>query len=309
MNNSQFLIGVGVVLALLILPLVSLVLVRVLIPLKEEPDDLAVESEPPMEFTTLRDFWEGTIPHLRELRDRLIKCAIAIGLGAGVGIWLVNDSSLLGERLPVIISKHFIGDRDLIATQVAETFVTYMRIAIIVGIILAMPVIVYQVIAFFVPAMRPVEKRIVFSALPFVTELFLAGLAFGWMFTVPTAVQWLLDYGTGENIQSLPRVEDFYSIVATLMLWNGVIFELPAIIYLLARLGLVSAQTLGRTRRYAFVVIVIVAALITPTGDPFNLMLLAVPMYLLYELGILLARFVPRRTSDGLPEGVSHVGG
>ncbi len=309
MNNNQLLIGVGVILALLILPLLSLVLVRVLIPLKEEPADLATESEPPMEFTTLRDFWEGTIPHLRELRDRLIKCAIAIGLGAGVGIWLVNDSSLLGERLPVIISKHFIGDRDLIATQVAETFVTYMRIAIIVGIILAMPVIVYQIVAFFVPAMRPAEKRIVFSALPFVTELFLAGLAFGWMFTVPTAVQWLLDYGTGENIQSLPRVEDFYSIVATLMLWNGVIFELPAIIYLLARLGLVSAQTLGRTRRYAFVVIVIVAALITPTGDPFNLMLLAVPMYLLYELGILLARFVPRRADAGLPEGVSHVGG
>ena len=307
MNNTQFFISVGIVLGLLILPLVSVVLVRWLIPIKEVEEEIEV-GEPAVEFTTLRDFWEGVIPHLRELRDRLIKSAIAVGLGAAVGIWLVNDSTLLGEPLPVIISRHFIGNRTLLATHPAETFVTYMRIAIAVGIILAMPVIVYQVIAFFVPAMNAAEKRVVFSALPFVSELFLAGLAFGWIFTVPTAVQWLLEYGSGENVQTMPRLEDFYSIVSTLMLWNGVIFELPAIIYLLARLGLVTAQGLARTRRYAIVVIVIVAAVITPTGDPFNLMVLAVPMYLLYELGIVLARFVPKPQAGSLPEGVGHVG-
>lgn len=308
MTNTQFLVGAGVVLGLLILPLISVALVRLLIPLKEAEDELEV-GEPPMEFTNLRDFWEGVIPHLRELRDRLIKCAVAIGVGSAVGFWLVNDSTLLGAPLPVIISRHFIGDRTLIATHPAETFVNYVRIAILVGITLAMPVIVYQLIAFFVPAMRPAEKRVVFSALPFVSELFLAGLAFGWLFTVPTAVQWLLDYGSGENIQNMPRVEDFFSIVATLMLWNGIIFELPAIIYLLARLGLVTAPLLARTRRFAIVIIVVVAAVITPTGDPFNLMVLAVPMYLLYELGILLARFVPRPAPEPVAEGVGRVGG
>jgi sec-independent protein translocase protein TatC len=307
MNNTQFFVSVGVILGLLILPLISALLVRWLIPLKEA--EVEVEAgEPPMEFTNLRDFWEGVIPHLRELRDRLVKSAIAVGLGAALGLWLVNDSTLLGAPLPVIISRHFIGNRTLLATHPAETFINYMWIAIVVGVILAMPVIVYQLVAFFVPAMTPVEKRVVFTALPFVTELFLAGLAFGWVFTVPTAVQWLLDYGSGENVQSMPRVEEFFSLVSTLMLWNGLIFELPAIIYLLARLGLVTPQLLARTRRYAIVVIVIVAAVITPTGDPFNLMVLAVPMYLLYELGILLSRFVPKPREETLPKEVGHVG-
>src|SRR5581483_2558404 len=152
---------------------------------------------------------------------------------------------------------------------------------------------------FFVPGLLPHEKRILFTALPFVTELFLAGLAFGWFFTIPAALNFLFTFGTSTRIEAQPTFESFIGTVATLLLWNGVIFELPAVIYLLARLGIVNTKMLGRTRRYAIVVITIAAAIITPTGDPYNLMLLAVPMYLLYELGILLSRFVPARATPG----------
>jgi sec-independent protein translocase protein TatC len=122
---------------------------------------------------------------------------------------------------------------------------------------------------------------------------------------VPAALSFLIDFGNVEGrIETLPTVDSFMGTVATLLLWNGVVFQLPAIIFLLARLGLVTAQQLARTRRYAVVVITIIAALITPTGDPYNLLLLAVPMYLLYELGIFLARFVPKtKTPDAVAAG------
>ena len=171
-----------------------------------------------------------------------------------------------------------------------------MQIALAIGIILAMPIVVYQLVAFFSPGLLNAEKRIVYIALPIVTELFLTGVGFGWFFTVPAALQFLLGYGQTELITTMPTTDSFFQTVATLLLWNGVIFQLPAIMYLLARLNVVNTTMLTSTRRYAVVVITIIAALITPTGDPYNLLLLAIPMWLLYELGILLTRFVPKRT-------------
>jgi sec-independent protein translocase protein TatC len=290
MSTSQLPLAVGVISALILLPLVVIILVRLLVPLRETP-----EPEPVAEFATLRDFWEGTVPHLRELRDRLIKCLLAIAIGTAVGFWLVNSPTLLGKPLPEFMVEQLAPGTTLQALRVGEVFISYMRIALVVGIAIAIPIVIYQIIAFFAPGLLPHEKRILFSALPFATELFLAGLAFGWFFTIPAALQFLLSYGESEQIISQPSLESFISTVAMLLLWNGMIFELPALIYLLAWLGLINTKMLTRIRRYAIVVIVIAAALITPTGDPYNLLLLAVPMYLLYELGILLSRFTPNR--------------
>jgi sec-independent protein translocase protein TatC len=269
--------------------------VRLVVPLDEpiEPE----EAEPAPQINSLRDYWEGAVPHLRELRDRLFKGIGAIALGTIVGFYLVNSPTLLGETLPNLLIDHFVPtDVKLQFIGSAEGFVSYMRIALVVGFAIGIPIVVYQLIAFFAPGLTGREKRMVYVALPFVFELFLAGLVFGWFFTIPAAIQFLFTYGVNDRVIAQPSFENFFSTISTLMLWNGLVFELPAVIYLLARLGIVSAKQLAGTRRYALVVIVIAAALITPTGDPFNLLLLAVPMYLLYELGILLARFVPRRT-------------
>jgi sec-independent protein translocase protein TatC len=297
MTTNQFYLAVGLLVSLLATPLIVMLLVRVFVrdePPTEEPiDEATLEA-----FESLGDFWAGIAPHLRELRDRLVKALAAVGIGTALGFYIVNSSTLLGDTLPNLLIDHFVPVAivpKLQFIQPAEAFVNYMRIALVIGIAIAMPVVIYQIIAFFIPGLLPNEKRILFTALPFVTELFLAGLAFGWFFTIPAALQFLFGYGLGSRVESQPTFESFISTVATLLLWNGIIFELPAVIYLLARLGIVNTRQLSRTRRYAIVVLTIVAAIITPTGDPWNLLLLAVPMYLLYELGILLSRFVPRR--------------
>jgi sec-independent protein translocase protein TatC len=295
MTTTQFYLAISLLVFLIGTPLLVMALVRLLV--RDTPAGEAVVEEESFEaFETLGDFWAGLAPHLRELRDRLVKALIAIGIGTALGFYIVNSPTLLGDTLPNILIDHFVPpDVKLQFIQPAEAFVNYMRIALVIGIALAMPVVVYQIVAFFIPGLLPHEKRILFTALPFVTELFLAGVAFGWFFTIPAALQFLFGYGQGARVESQPTFESFISTVATLLLWNGIIFELPAVIYLLARLGIVNAKQLARTRRYAIVVITLAAAVITPTGDPWNLMLLAVPMYLLYELGILLARFVPQR--------------
>jgi sec-independent protein translocase protein TatC len=296
MSQSELILIVGSIVGLLFIPLVAMLLVRFLVPL-EETYDPTTELEPALEISSLRDYWEGAVPHLRELRDRLFKALGAIILGAVVGFWLVSDYSPIGP-LPELIISHFAPGRTLEAIGVAEVFVNYMGIALLVGFAIAIPVVVYQLVAFFAPGLTGREKRVLYSALPFVTELFLAGLAFGWFFTIPAALDFLLNFGTASGqIEVKPTPDNFFSAITRLLLWNGLVFELPAIVYLLARLGIVNAQQLAQTRRYAVVAIVIAAAVITPTGDPYNLLLLAIPMYLLYELGILLARFVPQRAA------------
>jgi sec-independent protein translocase protein TatC len=294
MSTEQLLLAIGLLVVLILTPLVVAVLVRIFV--RDLPAENAEPEADLGNFESLGDFWAGMVPHLRELRDRLVKALVAIAIGTGIGFWIVNSPTLLGDTLPNLLIEHFVPSNvKLQFIAPAEGFVNYVRIALVIGVAIAMPIVVYQVIAFFVPGLLPREKRILFTALPFVTELFLAGLVFGWFFTIPAALQFLVNYGAGTLVESRPSFESVVSIISRLMLWNGVIFELPAMIYLLARLGIVNAKMLGRTRRYAIVIITILAAVITPTGDPYNLLLLAVPMYLLYELGILLARFVPQR--------------
>jgi sec-independent protein translocase protein TatC len=296
MNTDQLILAVIIFAVLILLPLVVLFVVRWLIPLEdplEEFDDTALPA--PSGGNTMQDFWEGLKPHLIELRDRLVKAAVAVGIGTSIGFYIVNSPNLLGSPLPEFMVKQLApAGTQLQAVGIGEVFLGYMRIALVVGVILAMPVVVYQLVAFFAPGLLNREKRILYVALPIVTELFLAGVAFGWYFTVPAALEFLLGYGQTANINTMPTTDSFFGTVATLLLWNGVIFQLPAVMYLLARLGVVTTAWLAETRRYAMVVITIVAALITPTGDPYNLLLLAIPMYLLYELGIILTRLVPK---------------
>jgi sec-independent protein translocase protein TatC len=295
MNTSQLIIAAIVLTILILVPLIVIVLVRWLVPLEDPIDDMSDFPEPELPTNNLKDFWSALAPHLIELRDRLVKAALAIAIGTSLGFYLVNSPKLLGVSLPDFMVKQLAPPGTVLqAVGVGEVFLGYMQISLIIGIILAMPIVIYQLVAFFSPGLLNNEKRMVYIAIPIITELFLAGVSFGWFFTVPAALQFLLKYGQTSNISTIPTSDSFFQTVATLLLWNGIIFQLPAIMYLLARLNIVSTAMLTTTRRYAIVVITIIAALITPTGDPYNLLLLAVPMYMLYELGIILTRLVPK---------------
>ncbi len=299
-TTTQLIIVVSVLTVLILLPLVVILLVRLFIK-DEAPADGEEVASSLTEFNSIGDVWRAFVPHLVELRDRMVKALIAVAIGTMIGFWIVTSPTVLGDPLPVFLVRHLAPPgTQLQGIDTGEVFFAYMRMALVVGITLAMPFVLYQIVAFFLPGLLPHEKRVLFIALPFVTELFIAGVAFGWFFTVPAALGFLLEFGVdGSTIVTQPRVDSFIGTVATLLLWNGLIFQLPAIVYVLARLGIVTAARLAATRRYAIVIIAIVAALITPTGDPYNMLLLAIPMYLLYELGIILARFVPKRNSEG----------
>lgn len=228
--------------------------------------------------------------HLVELRIRLARAGLGVMVGMAVGAFLVMGPP---DLLSWMIRN--LGVETTQAVGVAEAFTTYMTVALAIGVILAMPVLVYQLIAFIVPALLPHEKRYVFIALPFVTACFLGGVVFGWTITVPAALKFLLSFGNPELIKTEPQISDLISVVTRFLLVNGVVFEMPVIIYVLSALGVVSPQRLAGWRRYAIVIIVIAAAILTPTGDPINLALLAIPMYVLFELGIVLARLAPKR--------------
>jgi sec-independent protein translocase protein TatC len=231
------------------------------------------------------------LDHARELRDRLLKACIAVFVGLLVGFFVVtwNDYMVITGLI-----NHF-APNGVQTVKPAEPFTETLKLALAIGIALGMPVIVYQLLAFVVPALTRTERRVMFLILPFITICFISGLLFGYFVTIPAAFRFLLNFGPGEVIENKPTLSEFLSLFARLELINGVLFELPVLVYSVIWLGAVERKTLVRYRRYTVLVIVIISAIITPTGDPVNLAFTAIPMYLLYELGLLLAWIAPRR--------------
>ncbi|NTW97104.1 MAG: twin-arginine translocase subunit TatC [Oscillochloris sp.] len=248
------------------------------------------ESSPPDDENAMT-----LIEHLVELRGRLVRASIGVLIGLAVGVFLVLGPLHLVDVIITTFAPINPSYAPVQSVGTTETFTSYMSVALTVGLIIGMPAIVYQLLAFIVPGLTDKERRLIYLSLPFVTLFFLGGIVFGWLITVPTAIRFLIGFSDSTYIQSQPALSDFLGTITTLLLINGVVFELPVIIYVLAFLGVVTAKQLGSFRRFAVVIVVIVAAVITPTGDPINLALLAIPMYLLYEVGVILARFVPKR--------------
>jgi sec-independent protein translocase protein TatC len=307
MSQTQLLMLVGALVALLLVfPLIMVVVIQRLLPVRSEiPATQPVVEEAQGQFEGLSDFWSAMVPHLIELRTRLTRALIGVIIGTVVGFVLVLPGGPV-ELLEIIIRQFVCSAGETVgcvqAVATTESFTSHITVALTIGVIIAMPVIVYQLIAFIAPGLTNTEKRYLFAALPFITSFFLAGILFGWFVTIPAALQFLLDFGGNQSIIEIkPTLRDFISIFTTLLLINGFIFELPLIIYVLALVGGVTPEFLAKNRRYAALIIVILAAIITPTGDPINLALVAVPMYVLFEFGIVLARFAPRRKLPSAP--------
>lgn len=219
--------------------------------------------------------------HLAELRSRLIKALIGVVLGMSISFFFADEliNKLLDLALPTTVQS--IG--------VTEQFTTFIKVSFIGGIAFAMPVIVYQLIAFISPGLTRSERNYVLRAIPFITLLFAGGLVFAYFLVLPAALRFLLGFGE-VRVESKPRFSDYISFVTNLLLWVGVSFEMPIVVYTLIKTRIVSASKLASWRKYAFLLILVAAAIITPTPDPGNMMIIAMPMYILFELGIILGR-------------------
>jgi sec-independent protein translocase protein TatC len=219
------------------------------------------------------------LDHLRELRGRLLKAAVALIICALV------TSVFAGDIIKFLIQPY--GNK-LQTLGPTENVITYFRVALLSGAALAMPVIVYQLLAFVVPGLTRAERRWIYISVPFTTVLFSTGILFAWFIMVPAAVDFLANFRSDLFLNEW-TAREYISFVVSIAFWIGVSFQTPLITFILAKVGLVTPGFLARNWRYAIVVVAVIAALITPTVDPFNMALLMLPLLALYVLSILLA--------------------
>ena len=232
-----------------------------------------------------RDVELPLVEHLRELRSRLVKATLAVVITTGISLTFAEQEVALLARLA--------GEHQLIALKPTETFVAYIKVAFITGIAMAMPLLVYQLFRFIAPGLTRKEKRLILFSLPAITVLFAGGVLFCYFIVLPSALEFLLNFGA-QYVLNTPTVSDFLSFVTRFLMAMGLAFETPLIIFLLAKLGVATPKRLRRFRRWAWVLAFILAAIITPTPDPINQIIVAVPIILLYEFGTLLARLAVR---------------
>lgn len=222
------------------------------------------------------------IEHLEELRQRIVK--IALALAVTTGLCLIFTTQIMEALLLPA------GGIKPIFLKPTEMFLTYMKVGLIAGVGLAMPVIIYQIMRFLAPGLKPQEKKWLYTLVPAATGFFVAGVSFAYFFMLPFALKYLLTFG-GDLVEAKWAIGEYISFVTSLLLWVGISFETPMVIFFLAKLHIVDAKKLSGYRKYAIVGAFVAAAIITPTPDPFNQIMVAIPIILLYELGIILARF------------------
>ena len=228
--------------------------------------------------------------HLLELRNRVVFAAIAVAITTSISFFFSVDIIKI-LLLPSGVTK-------LISLSPTENFATVMRVALFSGIALSMPVLLYEVYAYISPALLKNERRFVLTIGPFVLLLFVGGMAFCYFLLLPNAVKFLINFA-GDVIENQLRATEYLEFVTTFILGMGVVFEMPAIIFALVKVHVVKREWLASKRRIVFLLVFVIGAVITPTPDPFNQTLVAVPMYLLFELGLFLSRFAggPLRAS------------
>lgn len=219
--------------------------------------------------------------HIEELRKRLLKSALAVVLMTIIALYFSE------QLLAFVVAP--LGGVKLHVTEVTGSFNAYLKIALIAGVLSALPVIFYQLWTFISPGLYRQEKSMVMPLVTISTLLFLAGAAFCYFLILPLSLKFLIDF-SGGLFSPIITVGSYISFAGMLILAFGVGFELPIVTYFLGRMGIVSSQALSKGRRYAAVIILITSAIFTPTPDVFTQMMLAVPMYLLYELSIVIVR-------------------
>ncbi len=242
---------------------------------------LAVEPDGDSDLGALFDNPAAIMPHIVELRNRVINSLLGILVTTVV-------ATLLSKQILAVLAEPVGGLQDLQAIGVTEPFGVFFRIALTVGIILASPFVIAQLWIFIAAGLKPSERRLFYLLVPFAVILFLAGVAFAFFVMLPVAVPFLVNF---LGVHATPTLENYIKFVSSVLLWVGVSFEMPLIMFVLAKIGIVNTRMLAQNWRIAIVAIAVLAAVITPTPDPVNMGIVSAPLILLYLLSIVLTLF------------------
>jgi sec-independent protein translocase protein TatC len=227
--------------------------------------------------------------HFQELRKRLIRSVIAVAVAAAISFifwkWIFYFLILPAEGI------------NLIFIELTEMIGTIMRVCLASGLILSMPYLTLQAIMFISPALTRKEKRYIYTVLPWIALMFVAGVVFGYFILIPPAIGFLYTFGSDIATPQI-KIGNYIAIITRLLIAIGLVFEMPVVTTFLARIGVVKPKWLADKRKIAIIAAFILAAIITPTFDPINQSLVAVPLIVLYELSIWLAKLVQRRETE-----------
>ncbi|MCJ7775555.1 MAG: twin-arginine translocase subunit TatC [Desulfobulbaceae bacterium] len=234
------------------------------------------------------------LSHLEELRKRLVVCAIGVGAGFVIAyIFAERLFQLLVAPLKAVMPE---GDQ-LIFTNLPEMFFAYIKVAFIAGIMAASPLIFYQLWMFIAPGLYQKEKKM---AIPFVissTILFVGGALFGYFVVFPFGFKFFIGF-SNEYVKALPSVKQYFSFSMKLLFAFGAVFELPVIIFFLSKMGIVTPQFLKQKRKYAILLTFVLAAILTPP-DVITQCMMAGPLIVLYEIGIIVSRIAQKKKEGG----------
>ena len=222
--------------------------------------------------------------HLTELRSRIIKSLIAVAVGSCVGYFFIDD--VMTWMAEPVGKLYFM--------QPSEAFFTYLKMDIFVGFLIALPVIFYHAWKFFLPALTKSERAVLSIVVPASVLLFFAGLAFSFFLVLPVAINFFMSFGS-EDLTAMFSLSRYFDFMLTFVLPFGFVFELPLVIIVLGKIGLLTSEFLGKYRRIVIFMSFVIGAIITPTPDVFTQSMIALPMILLYEVGYLVVKYIMRK--------------
>lgn len=240
------------------------------------------------ESLSFKEFFVAMGEHLTELRNRFIISIAVLLITVVIGI-------IFAEPIMQFLCAPIGGMEKLKAIEITENVSAVFRVALLSGFILALPIITYEMLAFILPALRSNEKHYVFTFLPLLVTFFLAGVVFAYYVILPAAIPFLVSF---LGIETEVRPSNYISFTTNMLFWIGLVFEMPMVIYIAARVKLVTAVMLLKNWRQAVVVCSIIAMIITPTVDPINMLLLMFPLIGLFFLSILFAKIAENKYAN-----------
>ena len=233
----------------------------------------------------MHDEKKSLLEHIEELRQTLLNSLIGLVLGVVVATFFVKP-------ILAFLSQPIGGLEKLHAIEVTESVGVYMRVALLAGFLLALPWVFYQLFVFIGKGLKKNERKSILIAVPFATLMFAGGVVFAFFIMLLVSLDFLMSI---LGIQTMIRIKSYFSFVTNLLFWIGISFEMPLIVYVLARVGLIKAKVMLKGWRVAIVVIAVLAAIITPTSDPVNMAIFMIPLFVLYLLSIGLAAIAEKQ--------------